>query len=252
MSDIVGLLGSGDRHTGGGGSTIEAIARDVLTGEVGFKIGVIICSNTREVVPGFYERFDKLNDEFGLKGEDRLEVVPIGPSTHPGGKQERGQTADESSAVCRTLEERGASFAWMAGYLRITTTEFLDTWCWKPEYAQAPGFEYRNGLYHPRALTGNDHPAILPFIADKWGHGAHEEAKRLYDEGKIKHTVMSWHLAAEKVDAGPMIDEDPVAINPTDSADNISDNVQSVEKARTAKVIAKHLILRGEHLRAAA
>jgi hypothetical protein len=45
MSERVAILASGDRRSGGGGSTAEKVVRDVLEQKVGFNIGVVICNN---------------------------------------------------------------------------------------------------------------------------------------------------------------------------------------------------------------
>ncbi len=252
MSELtrIGILASGDRESGEGGSTANRVARDALEGKAALNIGVVICNNPRGTV-GVYELFDKINSDFGLKGDSKIDVVTIGPSTHPGGRLERGQTRDESSAVCRVLEERGIDFVAMLGFMRILTSEFVETWGWKPEYANDPKFGYRQGIYHPNARIGNNHPSILPFTADTHGEGSHQKAMELYHAGIIRHSAMTWHLASAEVDKGPIIDEIPVPIEPDDDAGSLGDNVKDIEKEQTSKVYVKHLTLRGEHLRAA-
>lgn len=245
----VAVLASGDRASGGGGSTVERFARDILEGNVQLDLGVVICNNPPGTV-GVYERVEGLNKKFGLTGDDRIDVVTIGPGTHPGGRQERGQTLEESAAVCRTLEERGIDFATMLGYMRILTGKFVEEWGWKQEYAQDEQFGYRQGIYHPNARISNNHPSILPFTADTHGLGAHQLAMELHRAGRLQRTAMTWHLASAQVDDGPVIDEMPLEITPGDDADSLGDRVQDVEKEYTARIIEKHLQLRAEHARA--
>lgn len=242
----VAILASGDRASGSGGSTADRVTRESLEGKVSFHVAVVICDNPVGTV-GVYERFKKINSDYGLKGGSAIDVVTIGPSTHPGRPQERGQTLDESSAVCRELERRNIDFAAMLGFKRIITGEFVETWGWHPKYADDAAFGYRNGLYHPKARISNNHPSILPFTADTHGPYSHKLAIDLYTAGKIQHTAMTWHLASADIDNGPIIDEIPVLITPADDADSLGDKVQAVEKEFTSRVLEKHLILRAEH-----
>lgn len=247
----VAILASGDIQTGGGGSTANHFARDVLSYEdLAIEVGVVICNNPPGTV-GVYDHFDSINSDFVLKGDDRIDVVNIGPNTHPGNPVGRGQTADESSAVCRVLEERGIDFVVMLGNLRILTSELIGTWGWKPEYARDKDFSYREGMYHPYARISNNHPSILPFTVDTHGPSAHKRALTLHERGILGHTAMTWHLASAQVDKGPIIDEIPVKIDWGDDADSLAAKVQAVEKDETAEVISKHLKLRAEHLSAA-
>ena len=243
----VGVLASGDIKTGQGGSTVCRFARDTLKGKVGLTVGVVVC-NYPEDSTGVYSGIKAINDEFDLKGDDRIDVISIGPHYYPDGEQKRGQTLTESSAICRLFEQRAIGLASMQGFTRILNGEFIEEWGWKPEYGI--GDLNHNGIYHPKARIANNHPAILPFAADTYGHGSHEMAVKLRKAGKIHHTAMTWHLAAAGVDTGPIIHEIPVPICEEDDADAISRKVQAVEKDETSLVIARHLILRTEHLRA--
>jgi folate-dependent phosphoribosylglycinamide formyltransferase PurN len=249
MGHRVAILASGDRSSGEGGSTAYFVARDALEAKVDLQIGVVICNNPEGSV-GVYPKIDSLNRKFGLTGEDKIDVIEIGPRTHPNGKLERGQSTEESSAICRLLEERNIDFVHMLGYLRIVTSELDETWAWQPKYADDELFGFRDGLYHPNARILNNHPSILPFTADTHGHHAHEKAISLRDSGLLKYSAMSWHLATAEIDAGPMVEEMPVRIEDDYTADTLGDAVQKVEKRESAAVLERHLILRGEHLRA--
>lgn len=246
----IAILASGDRQSGGGGSTADKFTRDILEQDLDMSIGAVICNNPPEAVPGLYARFDAINTDFRLRGDSRIDVVTIGPANYPGGPQKRGQTLEESSAICRLLEKRDVHFAVMLGFMRILTGEFVQTWGWQAEHAEDERLGYRQGLYHPDARISNNHPAILPFTADTHGLGAHQRAMELHKAGLLGHTAMTWHLASAEVDKGPIIDEVPVPIEPGDDAISIGGKVQAKEKELTAVVIAKHLALRAEHLRA--
>ncbi len=244
----VAILASGDVESGQGGSTAERVARDVLEGKVDFTIGVVVCNNRRETV-GVYDKFDRLNEEFGLKGEDRIDVITINGRTHPGGKLERGQTLDESAAICRLLEERAIGFVTMLGYMKKATGEFADTWLWKPQHARHIRHGFQEGIYHPEARAMNNHPAILPFTADTYGQGAHQRALDVYKQGRLTHTAMTWQMAAGDVDAGPVIFAQPIEIMHDDTAETLGERVQNqAEKPLSAYVIERHLTLRAQHL----
>ena len=239
----VAVLASGDRASGGGGSTAEKVIRDTLEDRVDFSIPVVICNNPPGTV-GVYPKVEALNEEFGLRGGRKIDVVHIGPQNYPDGKLPRGQTLSESAAIVRLLEQRGIDFVSMLGYLRILNGELIQEWGWQPEYAMEP----LGGIYHPRARIINNHPGRLPLTADTHGHGTHALSKDLYDAGTIHYTAMSWHLGAAAVDAGPLIAEHAVEILPHYTVDDISDAVQAAEKQHTAPVIDAHLLLRQQHL----
>lgn len=243
----VAILASGDLASGKGGSTANRVARDSLEQDLGFTIGVVVCNNPRDSV-GVYPLFEQINTDYNLKGDDRIDVVHIGPRGPRAPGQTRGQTPEESAAICDLLEDREIEFVSMLGYLTIAKWRFLQEWGWMPKYANDPNpaFSYRQGLYHPSAKTMNNHPGILPFTKDTHGPKTHELAVKLHQQGKLDHTAMTWHLMAEEIDAGPIVTEIAVKIEDEYVPDNLSDAVQDVEKAETALVLANHLKLRSE------
>ncbi len=245
----IAILASGDRQSGGGGSTAERVVRDTLEGKVAFGVGVVICNNSRDSVPGLYERFDKINRDFARRGDNRIEVVNISGFTHPGVVIDGGLTDAASAAMCQELEEREIDFASMEGFLKKVTGPLADKWAWHPEYALDERYSLRNGLLHPDAKILNNHPAILPATAGLHGLEAHQYAIYLKDEGKIRHTAMTWHLADPEFDTGPKVDEQPVEIEPGDTAESLAFRVQTVERDLTARVIQAHLTNRAEYLR---
>lgn len=244
-------MASGDRESGGGGSTAERVIKDVLEGKVDFTIGVVICNNPPGTV-GVYPKVEALNKKFNLKGDDKIDVVTINSTDYPAGFQRKGATTlEESSKICRVLEERSIGFVSMEGYMKILTGEFVEEWGWEPAYGLAdPTF---NGKYHPKARIANNHPSILPFTAGEHGPGAHQKALDLFIEGVIKRTCMTWHLGAKAVDAGAILFEKPVDIYPTDTAGILGDRVQTeAEKPETVFVLDRHIKIRTEHIRVAA
>jgi folate-dependent phosphoribosylglycinamide formyltransferase PurN len=246
MSERVAILASGDRKSGGGGSTAEKVVRDALEQKVGFDIGVVVCNNPDGTV-GVHSKIEKLNREFGLVDDDKIPVVTIDHADYPKlpGDPDRGLRLRESEAYCRVLENYGIDFVAMLGFMMIINGELVESRGWKPEYRDWD--PSTNGIYHPNATISNNHPAILPWTADTHGHGAHQRAIDLYKEGKITHTAMTWHLASEGVDTGPVLYAEPIPILPDDNADSLSDSVQACEKEMTAEVIDRHLTLKRQH-----
>lgn len=236
----VAILASGDIESGKGGSTADRFTRDSLKGIVSFDVGLVICNNVLGSV-GVYPRFEQINSDFGLYGEDRIEVINISSKTCPKGPQERGQTLEESAAICDVLEDYEIDFVAMLGYMKKLNGKFVDEWAWKPQYAEDTKYGYREGLYHPNARISNNHPAILPFSVDTHGSGAHGFALG------IGVTAMTWHLASSEIDKGPVIAEEPVKVEPEDTIESLSDRVQDVEKALTSLIIEKHLKMRAAH-----
>jgi folate-dependent phosphoribosylglycinamide formyltransferase PurN len=244
VNNRIAILASGDLESGGGGSTADKVTRDTLERQLSFSIGVVICNNPPGTV-GVYDKFDAINREFGLKGEKRINVVTIGPSTHPEGRQPRGQTLSESAAIRQTLKDYDIGFVAMLGYMRILTGVMVEEGGWKPEYGAAD--PTNNGIYHPDAWIFNDHPGILPFTADTHGQGTHKKAISLFRQGRIKRTAMTWHLAGAGVDTGAVIHAEPIDIEDTDDAKSLGNKVQGVEKELTATVLDRHLIFREQH-----
>jgi phosphoribosylglycinamide formyltransferase-1 len=243
----VAILASGDRESGAGGSTAERVIRDVLEEKVAFGVGLVICNNPIEKVPGLYARIEAVNDDFVLRGDNRVEVVNISSATHPDGPQERGQTLAESEAISQLLEDREIDLVSMLGYMKKLNGEFVETWGWKQEYS-VKDHQFGVGAYHSDARILNNHPSILPHTADTHGLGAHQRAIELYRDGTIRHSAMTWHLASAEIDTGPIIDYEPVEINPEDDAESLGERVQAVEKSLTSLVIESHLVFRGRHL----
>lgn len=241
------ILASGDRESGGGGSTMRETILRAQGGELDADISTVICNNPRGTV-GVYDIVDELNDMFSLD----IEVVTINSVLYPKGKQERGQTLEEAEAICKVLADRDIDFAACLGYMKQHNGAVIEEWAWKPEYAiEDPK---NNGLYAVKARMSNNHPGWL-----NDGDGA-EDTKNTYGihasekaiELGLAQTAFTLQLVAEGIDAGPKIAEFLVDIEPGQDAGTVFDNVQFVEKRETARTLSVHLKNREEHLRATA
>lgn len=236
----LGILASGDRATGGGGSTAERFIRDMAAGIVRAEVGVVICNNPRGTV-AVYDRVEGLNEELGLG----IELVTINSSTHPKGKQDRGQTLAEASAICEVLADKDIDFLLSLGYMKQGNGELVEEWAWQPAYAELD--PVNGGIYHPKTRWGNNHPGILGsalLTADT--HGVHA-AERAIELGS-PYNAFTWHLVSAGIDSGPQIAEFLVPIEPGETAQDVFDKTQDVEKEQTARVVQSHLTKRAEHL----
>ncbi|MCA9332901.1 hypothetical protein KDA00_03435 [Candidatus Saccharibacteria bacterium] len=239
----IAILASGDPESGGGGSTADRFIRDVKRGKAEVNVGLIICNNSIEKVSGFYERFETIAREIGM----RIPIETINGIRYPKGKQERGQTLEESSAICRTLEDHNIDFVLGLGYCKVATGEFADTWLWQPEYAEE--YPETNGIYHPNARTTNNHPGWLsgderPDTRDTHGEGAAARAMEL----GIPHNAFTFQAMSAAVDEGPKIAEVLVPIHyGVDLPAGVFARTQVEEKAATAVFAHNHLQQWEEH-----
>lgn len=233
----VAILASGDPESGAGGSTGDRFIRDVKKGIASVNVGLIICNNSIERVPGFYKRFEVIAKKLGMQ----IPIATINSARYPGGRQERGQTLDESAAICRSLEVHDIDFVMGLGYCKVATGEFADTWLWKPDYAQEQ--PDTNGLYHPGARASNNHPGWLsgdgrPDTRDTHGEGASARAMEL----GLKQNAFTFQAMAGAVDEGPKIAEVLVPIYyGVDLPAGVFARTQVPEKAYTAIFAQQHL-----------
>ncbi len=216
-STSVVILASGDRESGGGGSTMVRFIEGTQTGEIDAEVGLVICNNPRGTV-GVYDHVDRLNAQYGLE----IEALTINGISHPGGRNERGQTDEEASAICEAVASRGLFFILQLGYMKVANGELIEEYGWKPEFALED--PVHQGLYLAR--LGNTHPGILPQTADT--HGIHA-SERVLELG-LPATAHTLHVVSAGIDTGPKIAEHIVEILPTDTAEALFSRVQAVEK----------------------
>jgi phosphoribosylglycinamide formyltransferase-1 len=235
----VAILASGDRESGGGGSTMERFIRDAQDGLVAAEVGLVVCNNPRGTV-GVYDRIDNLNREFGLD----IEVLTINGVTHPKGPQERGQTLAEASAICEAVNGRGIGRILCLGYMKSINGDLMDEFGWKPAYEAAD--PENKGIYLARMV--NTHPGILPETADTHGIGASAKAREL----GLLFTAHTLHVVGPRIDAAPIIAEHLVPILPDDTDQIVFDRVQGTEKTKLAPVMDEYYTAQAAFLAQAA
>lgn len=195
------ILASGDRDTGEGGSTMEAVVRAGALGLIAVEVGLVICNNSERLVPQVYERVRNLNNEFGLD----IEIRKINGATHPAKEDEEVvpgvQTAAEAEACAEALEESRAHLFLLAGYMKKV------------------GNLCRDGL--------NSHSGPLPLTEGK--HGI--EIQELVLEKKHPFSAHTVHEVDSSYDTGTVINWRPVFVRPDDTAKTLQDRVKEVEQA---------------------
>ena len=129
----------------------------------------------------------------------------------------KGVYADPEAADVRivvALQEAGAKYVFMAGYMRMVTPVMLDAF--------------------PNRVV-NLHPALLPSF--KGAHGIQDA----FDAG-VKYTGVTVHFANAEYDKGPIIAQEPVAVLESDTVETLEERIHAVEHRlypATAQLIAQ-------------
>ena len=129
----------------------------------------------------------------------------------------KGVYADQEAADARivaALQEAGAEYVFMAGYMRMVTPVMLDAF--------------------PNRVV-NLHPALLPSF--KGAHGIQDA----FDAG-VKYTGVTVHFANAEYDKGPIIAQEPVAVLESDTVEMLEERIHAVEHRlypATAQLIAQ-------------
>lgn len=212
----VGILASGN------GTTAHAYAKAVHEGLVNHEIALVVTNNPNARV---LERAADWNAVWDFE----TDTAVVNHRTHPGGPRLRGQTTEESSAICELGERSGVDLFVALGYMVIINDPFIETYGYRPDW--------HTSKYHARAL--NTHPGPLPLTADTYGIDASARALQAYHDDEIvvsKHTV---HVISAGVDAGPIIAEHDVPVLSSDTPESLNQRTQWIEKATMPYAIDK-------------
>lgn len=205
----------------GSGSTAEAFIHATQDGRVEAYVGLVICNNPPEKA-GIYDRVKKLNQRYDLK----IETAEISGRTHPKGNVGRGQTLEESAAICEKVTKDEYAHVALMGYMKMVRGDLIEEYGWRPHFTS---------IYQAR--MSNTHPGPLPESEDTYGIHASERVLEL-GLSLTRHTV---HVVAAGVDKGPKIAEHPIEVMPDDSPQDIFDRVQIVEKVALPYVLDRFL-----------
>ncbi len=107
--------------------------------------------------------------------------------------------------VMKVLEEKKVDLVFLIGYMRILSTEFVQKWGNK---------------------TMNIHPSLLPAFAGGMDKNVHQEVLK----AGVKKTGCTLHFISEQADAGPIILQEEVKIEPNETVDSLKAKVQAKEQ----------------------
>ncbi len=116
--------------------------------------------------------------------------------------------------VIAKLREHGVELVALAGYMRITTDEFVDAFAGR---------------------IMNIHPALIPAFCGKGMHGLRVHQAAL-DYG-VKITGCTVHFVTKEVDAGPIIIQRAVRVMDDDTAETLSARVLQQEHEAYSEAI---------------
>jgi phosphoribosylglycinamide formyltransferase-1 len=203
----------------GGGTTVEAFIRASERGEINVDVSLVIVSRKNA---GVFQRIADLNEEFGL----HIQAVLINNKTHPAAIAEdvpRGhQTAGEEAAILAVL--LGGSFDLVVnmGYMKLIGPNIVEAFGWLPEYTST---------FQARFL--NTHPGLLPDTGAMYGLAIQQYVL----DNKLPYGGQTLHAVSEEYDAGPIIAEHKVPVQPGDTAETLFGRVQATEKQYLPKDI---------------
>jgi phosphoribosylglycinamide formyltransferase-1 len=196
----------------GSGTTAEAFIRAGQTGQITTEVGLIICSRQDA---GIFQRIKDLNTEFGLN----IETVLLNNKTHPAAPNEperRGyQTVAEEAAMLHMLQAGNFNLIASMGFMKHAGPSVIQAFGWRPEY---------KSLY--QAMLVNTHPGLLPDTAAFYG----EKIQQYVLDKGLPYGGQTLHLVSEEYDAGPIVAEHKVPVEPGDTAASLFARVQAVEK----------------------
>ena len=114
------------------------------------------------------------------------------------------------------LHEHGVELVCLIGYMKLLSTWFVN--------------EFKNHII-------NVHPALLPKFSGSGFYGANVHEAVL--EAKETETGCTIHIVTEDCDEGPIIIQGKVPVEKDDTADDLKNKVQALEKKLYPEVIRK-------------
>ena len=166
----------------GHGSNLQAIIQALKKGKIkGAALGLVVSDR---------------KDAYALQRAARvgIKAVFINP-------QEFGDRESFDKAVIQHLKKERVDFIVLAGFMRILSRHFIET--------------YKNKIL-------NVHPSLLPAFK-----GAHA-IKDAFEYG-VKVTGVTVHLVDEEVDHGPIIMQEPVLITSRDTLETLEKRIHRLE-----------------------
>ncbi len=223
MKATIAILASGS------GTTAEAFMRSMVTNDYDFTVAVVITNNPAAKV---LERVARLNAELRLSVATRV----INSKTHPAAPGETvtvgHQTAAEQQAILEALREYKVDVVLLLGYMKYVGEAIIEEYGWLPRYTS---------IYQARML--NTHPGLLPATKGLFGIYV-QEAALGQTPPKAGQTL---HMVSAGYDEGPILVEHPVEIVPGETAEQLFERVQKIEKAHIAADVARFIADRSDY-----
>lgn len=175
----------------GFGSNFQAILDANKKNRLGFELAVLICDNPKAHA---LKRAQKHN----------IPVVLISPKLF-------NSREDYEKLIVRILKSQKVDFVILAGFMRILTNYFVQS--------------YKNKIL-------NIHPSYLPAFK-----GPHAICDAF--EAKVKETGVTVHVVTLKLDSGPILTQKKVKILPKDTLETLEKRIHKVEHALYPKAISQ-------------
>jgi phosphoribosylglycinamide formyltransferase-1 len=150
------------------------------------------------------------NQECGALERARAAGIPayhLSSRTHP-------DPAGLDAAICQTLADSAADVVLLAGYMKQIGPETLSRF---------------------RGRILNTHPALLPKFGGRGMYGLHVH-RSVLAAGETK-TGSSVHIVSEEYDAGPVLAQCEVPVEPTDTPETLAERVQRHERSLLVEVL---------------
>jgi phosphoribosylglycinamide formyltransferase-1 len=196
----------------GGGTTVEAFIRAGQKGEINVNVELVIASRKDA---GVFQRIDDLNREYDL----RIDCILINHQTHPAALTEHiergGQTSGEEAAILAALLGGHFDLIALMGYMKKVGPNLVSAFGWLPEYTS---------VFQARMV--NTHPGLLPDTKAFYG----QQIQEYVLDRQLPYAGQTLHVVSKDYDAGPIIAEHKVQVEPGDTAASLYERVQTVEK----------------------
>lgn len=213
----------------GSGTTAEAVIRATqAVPELSYEVGVVISNNPDA---GVLDRVERLNQQYGLA----IQTDVVNKHVYNGGfRGDLEQTDQESTKIWSIVSENNVGLVLLAGYLRKVGGPLLAQYGARPEHTS---------IYQARML--NTHPGILPQTKGMFGKGVHKHIEELRQANLSPlpiYSAQTLHIVSKDYDEGGIIAENTFPVYIGDTADQIEETAQSVEKAHIAHDINSFLV----------
>lgn len=178
----------------GSGTNLQSFIDEIAAGNLDAEIVLVVSSR-----PNVY----------GIQRAEAANIPVLVMS-----KDEYADPEAADAKIVSALQQAGAQYVFMAGYMRMVTPVMLNAF--------------------PNRVV-NLHPALLPSF--KGAHGIQEA----FDAG-VKYTGVTVHFANAEYDKGPIIAQEPVAVLEDDTVDTLEARIHAVEHClypATAQLIAQ-------------